>query len=40
MTALAAALVLGSFLIAYRFYARFLGERIYQDEEDIITQAH
>ena len=40
MAALAAALVLGSFLIAYRFYARFLGERIFQDEEDVVTPAH
>ncbi|MBW2588265.1 MAG: carbon starvation protein A, partial [Deltaproteobacteria bacterium] len=40
MAALAAALVLGSFVIAYRFYARFLGERIYQDQEDIVTPAH
>jgi carbon starvation protein len=40
MAALAAALILGAFLIAYRFYARFLGERIYQDHEDLITPAH
>ncbi|MBW1762698.1 MAG: carbon starvation protein A [Deltaproteobacteria bacterium] len=40
MTALAAALVLGAFVIAYRFYARFLGERIFQDQEDIVTPAH
>ena len=40
MAALAAALILGAFLVAYRFYARFLGERIYQDREDLITPAH
>lgn len=40
MAALAAALILGAFLVAYRFYARFLGERIYQDQEDLITPAH
>jgi len=40
MAALAAALILGSFLVAYRFYARFLGERIYEDQEDLITPAH
>ncbi len=40
MAAVAAALVLGAFLIAYRFYARFLGERIYQDQEDFVTPAH
>jgi carbon starvation protein len=40
MAALVAALILGAFLVAYRFYARFLGERIYQDQEDLITPAH
>lgn len=40
MAALAAALVLGSFLIAYRVYGRFLGERIYEDQEDLVTPAH
>ena len=40
MAALAAALILGAFLLAYRFYARFLGERIYADQEDLITPAH
>ncbi|MGB8222086.1 MAG: carbon starvation CstA family protein, partial [Polyangiales bacterium] len=40
MAALVGAIVLGSFLVAYRFYARFLGQRIYQDQEDIITAAH
>ena len=40
MAALAAVLVLVAFLVAYRFYARFIGERIYQDREDLITPAH
>ena len=40
MAALAAALVLGAFVIAYRFYARFLGERVYDDQEPIVTPAH
>jgi len=40
MAALAGAIVLGSFLLAYRFYGRFLGERIYQDREDFVTPAH
>ena len=40
MAALVAALILGAFAIAYRFYARFLGERIFEDREDIVTPAH
>ena len=40
MAALAAALVLVAFVIAYRFYARFLGTHVYEDQEDIVTPAH
>lgn len=40
MAALAAVLVLVAFAIAYRLYARFLGTRVYDDEEDIVTPAH
>lgn len=40
MAAVAAALILGTFALAYRFYARFLGERIYNDGEDFIAPAH
>lgn len=40
MAAVAAALVLGAFLVAYRFYARFLGERIFEDREELVTPAH
>ncbi|NND28430.1 MAG: carbon starvation protein A, partial [Myxococcales bacterium] len=40
MAALAAALILGAFLIAYRFYARFLGARVFEDHEELETPAH
>lgn len=40
MAALAGAMVLGAFLVAYRFYGRFFGDRIFQDQEDIVTPAH
>jgi len=40
MAAVAAALILGTFVLAYRFYARFLGERIYEDHDDFVTPAH
>ena len=41
MTALL--IVLGTvlaFALGYRFYARFIGRRIYGDEEDLVTPAH
>jgi len=40
MAALVAVCVLVCFFLGYRFYARFLGERIYQDQEDTKTPAH
>ncbi len=40
MAALVAVCVLVCFFLGYRFYARFIGERIYQDQEDIRTPAH
>ena len=40
MAAFAAALVLGAFLIAYRLYGRFLGEQVFEDQEDLVTPAH
>ncbi|MGB5810924.1 MAG: carbon starvation protein A [Polyangiales bacterium] len=40
MAAVAAAIVLVAFWFAYRLYARFLGDRIYEDREDIETPAH
>jgi carbon starvation protein len=40
MAAAAAVLVFVAFLVAYRVYARFLGTRIYEDQEDIVTPAH
>lgn len=40
MAAVAAALILGAFVFAYRFYARFLGERVYRDREAMVTPAH
>ncbi len=40
MAAVAAVLILGAFVLAYRFYARFLGERIYRDQEHFETPAH
>ena len=40
MAALAAALVLASFVFGYKYYARFIGERIFHDHEEIETPAH
>ncbi len=40
MAAVAAALILVAFLFAYRVYARFLGERIYEDRQDFLTPSH
>ncbi len=40
MAALVAAVVLIAFFLGFKFYARFLGERIYEDQEDIVTPAH
>ena len=40
MAAVAAALILGAFVLAYRFYARFVGQRVYDDREDFVTPAH
>jgi carbon starvation protein len=40
MAALAAVLILSAFALGYRYYARFLGERVYDDREDLVTPAH
>lgn len=40
MAALVAVAVLALFALAYRFYARWVGERIYEDREEIETPAH
>ncbi|MCA9529000.1 MAG: carbon starvation protein A [Myxococcales bacterium] len=40
MAAVVAIFVLACFALGYRFYARFIGERIYRDDEDIETPAH
>ena len=40
MAALAALLVLLCFALGYRYYARFIGERIFHDHEAIETPAH
>ena len=41
MAALAAVVVLTAFALGYRFYARFIGERVYEDRDDeLITPAH
>ena len=40
MAAVAAILVVASFALGYRFYARFVGERIYGDRDEIQTPAH
>jgi carbon starvation protein len=40
MAAVAAVFVLVAFAIAYRLYARFLGTRVYDDQEDVVTPAH
>ncbi|MEM7137789.1 MAG: carbon starvation protein A [Myxococcota bacterium] len=40
MAAVAAVIILGAFALAYRYYARFVGERIYRDHEELVTPAH
>ncbi len=40
MAAIVAALCLLAFFLGFRYYARFLGRRIYGDEEEIETPAH
>ena len=40
MAALVAALTLIAFFFAFKFYARFVGERIFDDREEITTPAH
>lgn len=40
MAALVAVCVLACFFLGYRFYARYIGERIYQDHEEVTTPAH
>jgi len=40
MSAVVTVLALGCFLLAYRFYARYVGERIYRDREEIRTPAY
>jgi len=40
MAALAAVIILVAFALGYRFYARFLGDRVYKDREHIVTPAH
>lgn len=40
MAALLTLLVLGCFALGYRFYARYVGRRVFGDEEEIETPAH
>lgn len=40
MAAIVTALALLIFLAGYRFYARWVGRRIFHDEDDIVTPAH
>lgn len=40
MAAVVTALVLLAFVLGYRFYGRWIGRRIYQDDEDLVTPAH
>ncbi len=40
MAALVALFVLVAFFLGYRFYARYLGRRIYHDQDEILTPAH
>ena len=40
MAAIVTALVLLVFLAGFRFYARWVGRRIFHDEDDIVTPAH
>ncbi len=39
MAAAVAAFVLVAFVLGYRFYARFVGRKIFEDEEEIVTPA-
>jgi carbon starvation protein len=39
VTAVVAACVLIAFILGYRYYARYIGTRIYQDQEEILTPA-
>jgi len=40
MAAVVTALVLLAFLLGYRFYGRWVGRRIFEDHEEIVTPAH
>ena len=40
MAAVVAGLALVAFFLGYRFYARFIGARIFRDHEEITTPAH
>lgn len=40
MAAVVAALALLAFALGYRYYARYIGSRIYEDGEDFVTPAH
>ena len=40
MAAVVTALVLLAFVLGYRFYARWIGRRIFEDHEDLPTPAH
>ncbi len=40
MSAVVTALVLLAFVAGYRFYARYVGEKIYGDRDEIVTPAH
>ncbi|MEM1413391.1 MAG: carbon starvation CstA family protein [Myxococcota bacterium] len=40
MAAVAALVVLAAFALAFRTYARFLGERVYGDGDELVTPAH
>lgn len=40
MVAIVVLCVFAAFILGYRFYARFIGERIYQDREEMVTPAY
>ena len=40
MVALVVLCVFAAFALGYRFYARFIGERVYQDQETMVTPAY
>ena len=40
MSALIALVVLGCFAAGYRYYARYVGSRIFDDDEELLTPAH